>query len=168
MLGAAGEVLIIDVLQGTSTHKHTSFGWPTTLCRLENLQRAMANRHWERERERERENEREKEREIIFGCCFQENGEKCPYSFWFVGCCFQDLLKTAWTILVLFLLSVLVIVSFESKWCIHTVGLTPATTWKSFRIILSSRSDFPMVNNISIAVHTLPKMRYCYLVYELV
>ena len=49
---------------------------------------------------------------------------KWPHSCCFVGCCFQDLFKTAHCILFWFHVAFSVGISLKSKWCNHTVVLT--------------------------------------------
>ena len=84
-------------------------------------------------------------------------GDKWPYSSCFIGCCFQDVFKTACSIFVLFLCS------FLSK-CfikIQVMQLYNSTdnsrdmtaAWKNSYFLLSKRLDFYMVDNLLIAVH---------------
>ena len=42
----------------------------------------------------------------------------------------------------------------KSKWCNHIVELTQSTVWQNAHLILSKRSDFLVINNPSITVHT--------------
>ena len=49
---------------------------------------------------------------------------KWLYKFLFVGYCFQDLMEIAHRILVLFPSNFFSCISYESRWCIHTVVLT--------------------------------------------
>ena len=78
---------------------------------------------------------------------------KWLYSGSFVGYCFQDLSKTARSILVSLLFrffSLCFICVHVSE--VNTVVLTQLQL-KKFRFILSDRSDFHMTDNLSIAVH---------------
>ena len=52
-----------------------------------------------------------------------------------------------------FLTSFFVYILLVFMWCIHTAVLTTAG-WKKFRFILSGRSDFHIIDSLSIAVHT--------------
>ena len=38
-------------------------------------------------------------------------------------------------------------------WCVHIVELTRLLVGKKLRFILSDKSDFHMINNLSVAVH---------------
>ena len=77
-------------------------------------------------------------------------GGRWPYSWCLVGCCHQDLFKIARSILVSSffssrLVSVQVVHPYSS---IDTI-----TAWKRLRFILSVRSDFHIIDSLSIAVH---------------
>ena len=80
-------------------------------------------------------------------------GGRWPYSWCFVGCCRQDLFNIALNILVLlpssFFSSRLVSVQVVHPY--STIDTTYA--WKKLRFILSVRSDFHMIESLSIAVH---------------
>ena len=77
-------------------------------------------------------------------------GGKLPYSYCFVGCCFQDLLKIACRIHVIPIRHfVRVVQPYNST--------DTDTAWENSHFILSERLNFHMVVNQSIAVHALPK-----------
>ena len=78
---------------------------------------------------------------------------KCPYSWSLVGCCRQDLFNTALNILVQFPSSLLSS-RFVSVHVVHPYSSIDTTAaWKKLRFILSVRSDFHMIESLSIAVH---------------
>ena len=83
-----------------------------------------------------------------------EIGYRYPYSFFFVGCCFQDFLNIALNILLQFAFS------FLSKHLVivmHPYIRTDTTAaWKILRFILLNKFDFYMINNLSIADHAFP------------
>ena len=65
---------------------------------------------------------------------------KWQYNCCFMRCCFQDLFKTAWSIVVLFPYSFYPCVSLVSMW-IHPYSHTDiATAWKNSTFIISDRS----------------------------
>ena len=74
----------------------------------------------------------------------------------FVGCCCQYLFKTAHSIFVLLLSS------FFSNRFVNGKVVQPysspdtATAWKNSGFILSEKSDFPVIYNLSIAIDALP------------
>ena len=76
------------------------------------------------------------------------------YSSYFIGCCFQDLYKIAHSILVQFPSS------FFSKHFVKVQMVQPyssigtTTAWKNSCFISSKKSDFYIVNKLSIAAHT--------------
>ena len=80
-------------------------------------------------------------------------GGKWPYSWCLVGCCHQDLFNIALNILVKLpssffssrLVSVYVVNPYSS--------IDTTAAWKKLRFILSVRSDFHMIESLSIAVH---------------
>ena len=80
-------------------------------------------------------------------------GGKWPYSWCLVGCCRQDLFNIALNILVQLptsfffsrLVSVYVVRPYSS--------IDTTAAWKKLRFILSVRSDFHMIESLSIAVH---------------
>ena len=80
-------------------------------------------------------------------------GGRWPYSWWFVGCCCQDLFNIARSILVQlpssFFFSRLVSVQVVHPY--SSIDTTAA--WKKLHFILSFRSDFHMIESLSIAVH---------------
>ena len=82
-------------------------------------------------------------------------GGKCPYSCFFVGCCFQDLFKAARSILVQ-LPSIL----FSRRLVnvhVHPYSSTDtATAWKNSLFSLSVRSDFHILDSQSMAVQAFP------------
>ena len=83
-----------------------------------------------------------------------EMGGKWLYSF--VGCCFQDLLVTAISLLVQLSLSFFSI-HFVSLHVVHPYSSMDSTAaWKKLYFILSERSDLHMTHSISIAVHASP------------
>ena len=78
-----------------------------------------------------------------------EMGGKWLYSCCFVGFYFLDLFKTAWTILSLHFVSIYVVYPYRS--------IDTGTVWKNSHFILSDRSDFHMINNVLITVHTFTR-----------
>ena len=86
-----------------------------------------------------------------------EIGGRWPYTCCFKGCCFQDLFNIACSILVQ-LSSCFFSIHFVSVHVVHPYSRidTPAAL-KKLRFILSDRSDFHMINNLSIAVHTFAR-----------
>ena len=80
-------------------------------------------------------------------------GGRWPYSWRLRGCCRQDLFNTARSILVQlpssFFSSLLVSVQVVHPY--SSINTTAA--WKKLRFILSVRSDFHMIDSLSIAVH---------------
>ena len=87
-------------------------------------------------------------------CMVLEMGGRWPYSCPFVGCCFKNLFSIPHSILVQFLFSIF----FIRLVSIHIVHLYSrmdmSAAWKKLHFILSDNSDFPMIDNLSIAVHT--------------
>ena len=76
-----------------------------------------------------------------------------PYCWFFVGCCYQDVFNIARNILVelpsSFFSSRLVSVQV-----VHPYSSIDSTAaWKKLRFILSVRSDFHMIESLSIAVY---------------
>ena len=82
-----------------------------------------------------------------------EMGGRWPYSSCFMGCCFQDLFNILQSILVQFPSSFFLIHLLN----IHVVHpynrIDTTTAWKKLRFILLDMSDFPIIDNLSIAVH---------------
>ena len=80
-------------------------------------------------------------------------GGRWPYSWCFVGCCRQDLFNIARNILVWLPSSFFSsrIVSLQAVHPYSSIDTTAA--WKKLRFILSVRSDFHMIDSLSIAVH---------------
>ena len=80
-------------------------------------------------------------------------GGRWPYSWGFVGCCYQDLFKIARSILVSLKSSIFSIRLF----IIHVVYLLSSidktAAWKKLRFFLSVSSDFHMTDSLLIAVH---------------
>ena len=80
-------------------------------------------------------------------------GGKWPYSWCLVGCCRQDLFNIALNILVQlpssFFFSRLVSVQVVRPYS----SIDTTAGWKKLRFILSVRSDFYMIESLSIAVH---------------
>ena len=80
-------------------------------------------------------------------------GGRWPYSWCLEGCCRQDLFNIARSILVYLpssfffsrLVSVQVVLPYSS--------IDTTVAWKKLRFILSVRSDFHMIESLSIAVH---------------
>ena len=78
-----------------------------------------------------------------------------PYSFCFVGCCFQDLFNITRRILVqvssdsfsIRLVRVQVVHPYSS--------IDTTAPWKKLRFILSDESDFHLISNLTTAVHAL-------------
>ena len=92
-------------------------------------------------------------------CLYRAVEDRCggrwPYSYCFVGYCFQDLFNIAWSILVQFPSS-----SFSIRLvCIHEVPphsrIDTISIWKKLHFILSVWFDFHMIDNQSIATHTI-------------
>ena len=80
-------------------------------------------------------------------------GDKWPYSWCLMGCCLQDLFNITRNILV-YLPSSL----FSSRLvCVQIVhpysSIDMTAAWKKLRFILSVRSDFHMIDRLSIDVH---------------
>ena len=78
---------------------------------------------------------------------------KCSYSDCFLGCCFQDLFNIAHSILVHFPSSFFSIrlISVHVRHPYNRIDTT--TAWKKPRFILSDKSDFHMIDYLSILVH---------------
>ena len=92
---------------------------------------------------------------LIWRVC--ETESKWQYSCCFVGCCKQDLFKKACRILVYFHF-IFFFVHFVSINVVQPYSSTDAaTTWKKSCFILSERSDFPMINNWTVAVYAFTK-----------
>ena len=89
-----------------------------------------------------------------------EMGGKWPYNYCFVRCCLQNLLKTACRILVQYPL-VFFFMRFVSVHMVLPYSSTDiATAWKKSRFILSERSDFYMIDNLSITVHAFTRRMF--------
>ena len=87
-----------------------------------------------------------------------EMSGKWPYNCYFVGCCFQDLFKTARSILMKFSYS-LFLMRFVNVHVVHPYSsMNTATAWKESRFILSNRSDFHIIDILSIAVHVFTSL----------
>ena len=81
-------------------------------------------------------------------------GGKWPHSCSFVRCWFQDLFWIACSILVYFL-SCFFSMRFVSIYVVHPYSnIDTATAWKKSHFISSDRSNFHIINNQSIEVHT--------------
>ena len=81
------------------------------------------------------------------------SGGRWPYSWYFAGCCLQDLFNIARSILVL-LPSSFFSSRFVSVQELHPdSSLDTTAAWKKLRFILSVRSDFHMIDSLSIAFH---------------
>ena len=72
-----------------------------------------------------------------------EIGGKWPYNCCFVGCCFQDFFNIASTF---FCCSFSLCILSAYMWCTHRVVF-----------IFSNRSDFHMIDSLSIAVHAFTR-----------
>ena len=88
---------------------------------------------------------------LIWRVC--EMRGKWPYSCCFVGCCFQDLFKSTYSIIVQLPFS------FFSKHFLQV--FQPYDSFSQLQlgripVLFYWRSDFHMVNNLSIIVHSLP------------
>ena len=96
-----------------------------------------------------------------------EMGGRWPYNWCFVGCCFQDLFNIARSILVQFP-SNFFSIHLISVHLVHPysrIDMTAAR--KKLRFILSDKSDFHMIDNLSIAVHAFASRTLMwFLVYE--
>ena len=68
-------------------------------------------------------------------------------------CCFQDLSNIACSILVQFPSNFFSITKSASMRCICIVEVIQTAAWKKLHFILSDRSDFYMIDKLSIAVH---------------
>ena len=80
-------------------------------------------------------------------------GGRWPYSWCLAGCCVQDLFNIARNILVQ-LPSSFFSSRFVSVQVVHPYSSIDTTAaWKKLRFILSVRSDFHMIDCLSIAVH---------------
>ena len=81
-------------------------------------------------------------------------GGRWPYSWCLVGCCRQDLFKIARSILVQ-LPSSFFSSSLVSIQVVHPYSsINTTAAWKKLRFVLLVRSDFHMIDSLSIAVHT--------------
>ena len=88
-------------------------------------------------------------------------GGRWPYSWCFVGCCLQDLFNIACNILVL-LPSSFFSIRLVSVQIVHPYSSIDTTAaWKKLRFILSMRSDFHMIDSLSIAVHAFVSRDRC-------
>ena len=73
-------------------------------------------------------------------------GGRWPYSWCFVGCCLQEFCSQhSWVIAVWRFVSVQVVHPYSS--------IDTTAAWKKLRFILSLRSDFHMIDSLSITVH---------------
>ena len=80
-------------------------------------------------------------------------GGRWPYSCCSVGCCLQDFFNIARSILVQ-LPSSFFSIRLVSVHIVHPYSSIDSTaTWKKLRFILSVRSDFHMIDSLSIAAH---------------
>ena len=90
---------------------------------------------------------------VCFTCMVLEMGCKGLYSCCFVGCCFHDLFNITCTILVQLPSSFF----FLHLICVYLVHPYSSIAWKKSRFILSYRSDFHMIDSLSIAVHAFAR-----------
>ena len=82
-----------------------------------------------------------------------EMGGRWPYSCCLAGCYIQDLFYTARSILMKLLFSFFSI-RLVSVHMVHPYGSIDTTAaWKKSRFILSDRSDFHIIDSLSMAVH---------------
>ena len=87
-------------------------------------------------------------------------GGRWPYSWYLVGCCRPDLFNIARSILVL-LPSSFFFSRLFSVQVVHPYSSIDTTAaWKKLRFILSVRSDFYMIDSLSIAVHSFVSMPF--------
>ena len=90
---------------------------------------------------------------VRLACIVFVMGGRWPYSWCLVGCCRQDLLSIARNILVQLPSSFFSrLVSVQVVHPYNSIDTTAA--WKKLRFILSVRSDFLMIESLSIALHT--------------
>ena len=84
-------------------------------------------------------------------------GGSWPYRCCFMECCFQDLFNIACSILLQFPSSICSIPFV----CIHVVhpycSIHITAAWKEFRFNLSERSDFNMIDSLSITINAFPR-----------
>ena len=87
-----------------------------------------------------------------------ETGGWWPDSSLFVGCCFADLFRIVHTIFVQFPSSFFSI-RLVSVYMVHPYSRIDTTAaWKKLHFISSDRSDFDMINNLSIAVQAITRL----------
>ena len=90
---------------------------------------------------------------IRLTCILFVMGGRWPYSWCLVGCCRQNLFNIARNILVK-LPSRFFSSRLDSVQVVHPYSSIDTTTaWKKLRFILSVRSDFHMIDSLSIPVH---------------
>ena len=90
---------------------------------------------------------------VRLNCIVFVMGDNRPYSWCLVGCCRQDLFNIALNILV-YLPSSFFSSRLVSVHVMHPYSRIDTTAaWKKLRFILSFRSDFHMIESLSIAVH---------------
>ena len=90
---------------------------------------------------------------VRLACIVFVMGGRWPYRWCLVGCCRQDLFNIARIILV-YLLSSFFFSRFVSVQVVHLYSSIYTTAaWKKLRFILSVRSDFHMIDSLSIAIH---------------
>ena len=84
-------------------------------------------------------------------------GDKLQYSCYFVGCCSQDVFNITCSNLVQFPSSFFSS-CFVSVYMGHPYSnIDKTAAWKEPRFILSDKSDFHMINSLSIAVHAFTR-----------
>ena len=89
-----------------------------------------------------------------------EMGIKYPYSSSFVGCCFYDLFRIAHSILAQ-LPSSFFSIRLVGLHVVHPYGRIDTTTaWKNLPFCLSDRTEFQMIDNLSIAVTSFILMSF--------
>ena len=88
-----------------------------------------------------------------------EIGGKWPYNCCFVGCFFQDLFNIGRSIFVQFRqVFFSFFIRFVSVYVVHPYSRIDTTAaWKKLHFILLDRSDFHMIDNLSIAAHTFAR-----------
>ena len=84
-------------------------------------------------------------------------GGKWPYSCCFVGCCFQELFSTARRILVKFTSSFSSLHFFSVHMVHPYISINTTAAWKKSSFILSNRSDYYIINSISIVVYVFAR-----------
>ena len=96
-----------------------------------------------------------------------EMRSRWPFNCCFMGCCFRDLFNIAYSVLVQFPSSFLSI-SLVSVHVVHPYNpyskIDTTAAWKKLRFILSDKSDFYKIDDLSIAVHA--STRYIFMLFS--